>query len=104
MQSLLFANNVNDALHETLGFMLQGAVPRGLGAGCCLGFLAFMYFAHSGNEKIGDQFGAVSWQEPWRKATKPYGTGQSTNRGTAGAAVLETVTLVFLLGFTWERQ
>lgn len=64
MQSLLFANNVNDAHHETLGFMLQGAVPRGLGAGCCLGFLAFMYFAHSGNEKIGDQFGAVSWQEP----------------------------------------
>lgn len=29
MQALMFANNVNDAHRERLGFMLQGAVPQG---------------------------------------------------------------------------
>lgn len=31
MQALLFVNNVNDAHHETLRFMLPGAVTQGQG-------------------------------------------------------------------------
>ena len=104
MQALLFANNVNDAHHEKLRFVLQGAVTQGKGLGAVWDswHAAILHTrAMRSYESSLEQLLAGS---PGEKPQNPTALAKALTGGALCAAVLKTVQLVFLQRFTREWQ
>lgn len=104
MQALLFANNVNEAHHEMLRFMLQGAVTQGKGLGAAWDSWRLSVLHTRAMRSYESGLEQLLTGSPGEKPQNPTALAKALTGGAVRAAVLKIVKLVFLQRFTWEWQ